>query len=109
LVHRKEAGQDQAGAVVLCAGSAGRIQTLFPQSGNTKDFDAGRKINMPTLILWGATGGVGRNTKPSPGEIWQHYASNIIAAKTVPSGHYLSEEAPVETTAALREFFAAAS
>jgi hypothetical protein len=39
--------------------------------------------------------------------VWKKYASNIVAAKTVPSGHYLSEEAPVETTAALREFFTA--
>jgi haloacetate dehalogenase len=73
---------------------------------DTKDFEAGRKIGMPLLLLWGATGGVGRNSKPSPGEIWQRYASNIVGAKAMPSGHYLSEEAPVETTAALREFFA---
>jgi haloacetate dehalogenase len=74
---------------------------------DTKDFDAGRKIHVPLLLLWGATGGVGRNSKPSPGEIWQRYASNIVGAKAVASGHYLSEEAPEETTAALREFFAA--
>jgi haloacetate dehalogenase len=71
---------------------------------DTKDFAAGRKVDCPSLILWGASGGVGR-TKPSPGEVWKSYASNIVAAKTVPSGHYLSEEAPVETIAALREFF----
>ena len=29
---------------------------------DTKDFDAGRKIDCPVLLLWGATGGVGRNT-----------------------------------------------
>jgi haloacetate dehalogenase len=71
------------------------------------DFKAGRKIECPVLLLWGATGGVGRNHNPGPAEIWKSYASNIVAAKTVPSGHYLSEEAPAETTAALREFFAA--
>lgn len=73
-----------------------------------KDMAAGRKIECPALILWGATGGVGRNHNPGPAEIWQRYASNIVAAKSVNSGHYLSEEAPEETTAALREFFAAA-
>jgi haloacetate dehalogenase len=73
---------------------------------DSKDFEAGRKIECPALILWGATGGVGRNSKPNPGEIWQRYATNIVAAKAVASGHYLSEEAPEETTAALREFFA---
>ena len=72
---------------------------------DTKDFEAGRKIECPVLLLWGATGGVGRNHKPGPAEIWQRYASNIVAAKALPCGHYLSEEAPAETTAALREFF----
>ena len=73
---------------------------------DTKDFDAGCKIDVPLLLLWGATGGVGRNHNPGPGEIWKRYASNIVAAKAVASGHYLSEEAPEETTAALRAFFA---
>ena len=74
---------------------------------DTKDFEAGRKIECPVLLLWGATGGVGRNSKPAPAEIWQRYASNIVGAQALPCGHYLSEEAPKETTAALREFFAA--
>ncbi len=74
---------------------------------DTKDFEAGRKIDCPVLLLWGATGGVGRNSRPSPGEIWQRYASNIAGAKALPCGHYLSEEAPKETTTALREFYTA--
>ena len=28
---------------------------------DTQDFEAGRKIDCPVLLLWGATGGVGRN------------------------------------------------
>jgi haloacetate dehalogenase len=74
---------------------------------DTKDFDAGRKIECPLLLLWGATGGVGRNSKPGPAEIWQRYASNIVDAKALPCGHYLSEEAPRETTEALLAFFKA--
>ena len=74
---------------------------------DTKDFEAGRKITCPVLLLWGATGGVGRNHTPGPAEIWQRYATNIVSAKALPCGHYLSEEAPAETTTALREFFAA--
>ncbi len=72
---------------------------------DTKDFEAGRKIETPLLLLWGATGGVGRNSKPSPREIWQRYASNIVGAQALPCGHYLTDEAPAETTAALRGFF----
>ena len=74
---------------------------------DTKDFEAGRKIECPALILWGASGGVGRNSNPSPGEIWQRYATNIVGAQAMPCGHYLTDEAPVETTAAMRAFFAA--
>lgn len=72
---------------------------------DTADFDAGRKIGCPVLLLWGATGGVGRNHKPM--EIWQRYASDIRGGKALPCGHYLSEEAPAETAAALLEFFRA--
>jgi len=75
---------------------------------DTRDFEAGRKIECPVLLLWGATGGVGRNHKPGPAEIWRSYASNIIGAEALPCGHYLSEEAPKETTEALRAFFTAA-
>lgn len=71
------------------------------------DVKAGRKIECPVLLLWGATGGVGRNSKPDPAAVWQRYASNITGAQALPCGHYLSEEAPVETTAALRAFFVA--
>jgi haloacetate dehalogenase len=72
---------------------------------DTKDFEAGRKIDCPALVLWGATGGVGRNHKPE--EIWRRYASDIRGAKALPCGHYLSDEAPEETYRELREFFAA--
>ncbi len=74
---------------------------------DTKDFEAGRKIACPVLLLWGATGGVGRNSKPSPSEIWQRYAADIRGAKALPCGHYLSEEAPEETYNELRQFFRA--
>jgi len=75
---------------------------------DTKDYEAGRKIECPVLLLWGATGGVGRNHKPGPAEIWRNYATNIVGAKALPCGHYLSEEAPKETTEALRAFFTVA-
>jgi haloacetate dehalogenase len=72
---------------------------------DTADFSAGRKITCPLLLLWGATGGVGRNHKPM--EIWTAYATDIRGGKALPCGHYLSEEAPQETLAELRAFFAA--
>jgi haloacetate dehalogenase len=70
-----------------------------------EDFAAGRKIECPVLLLWGATGGVGRNHKPA--EVWPRYASNIVRGAALPCGHYLSEEAPEETCRELRDFFIA--
>ena len=70
---------------------------------DTADFNAGRRVNTPALILWGAKGGVGRNHNAA--EVWSHYATNIVKTGTVPSGHYLQEECPDETYDALRSFF----
>ena len=68
------------------------------------DFAAGRRIDCPVLLLWGATGGVGRNHLPLA--VWREYATNIVGAEALPSGHYVPEECPAETAAALRTFFA---
>jgi haloacetate dehalogenase len=70
---------------------------------DSKDFEAGRKVTCPLLLLWGATGGVGRNHRPQ--DIWSKYATDIRGAKALPCGHYLSEEAPAETYQELRAFF----
>jgi haloacetate dehalogenase len=72
---------------------------------DTADFAAGRRIETPLLLLWGATGAVGRLQKPA--EVWKDYATNIRGAEALPCGHYLSEEAPEETYRALHRFFAA--
>src|SRR6266700_2815304 len=64
---------------------------------DTADFAAGRKIACPVLLLWGATGGVGRNHKAA--EIWSRYAADIRGAKALPCGHYLSEEAHADVPA----------
>lgn len=70
---------------------------------DTVDFDAGRRIDNPALILWGEKGGVGRNHNAA--EIWSRYATNIVQTATVPSGHYLQEECPDETYEVLQGFF----
>jgi haloacetate dehalogenase len=72
---------------------------------DTADFAAGRRIETPLLLLWGATGAVGRLQKPA--EVWKGYANNVRGAEALPCGHYLSEEAPEETYRALHSFFAA--
>jgi haloacetate dehalogenase len=71
---------------------------------DTKDYDSGRRVECPALVLWGRTGGVGRHHKPE--EVWPLYARNIVRMHAVACGHYLSEEAPEETAAELKAFFA---
>jgi haloacetate dehalogenase len=70
---------------------------------DTADYDAGRRVETPSMILWGAKGGVGRNHNAA--EVWGRYATNIVRTATVPSGHYLQEECPDETYAELAGFF----
>lgn len=66
------------------------------------DQAAGRKIACPLLVLWGEDSGV-------PGDLyldtWRRWADDV-RARPVPCGHFLPEEAPDDTLAALREFLA---
>jgi haloacetate dehalogenase len=66
--------------------------------------DGGRKIPCPVLILWGEKGIVGY--KQDPIAIWREYAADV-RGHSVPNGHFLPEESPDETLAALLEFFGA--
>jgi haloacetate dehalogenase len=66
--------------------------------------DGGRKISCPVLLLWGEKGLVGY--KQDPVAIWREYASDV-RGHSVPNGHFLPEESPRETLAALLGFFGA--
>jgi haloacetate dehalogenase len=62
--------------------------------------DLGRRVKCPTLVLWGEKG------KPAHlDEIWRRYAADVTG-QALPAGHFLAEEVPDETAAALLEFFA---
>ena len=63
--------------------------------------DMTTKISCPLLALWGSKGFVGR--KYDVLETWRERASNV-QGHSVPSGHFLPEEAPDETYAALHNF-----
>jgi haloacetate dehalogenase len=65
--------------------------------------DGGRKVMCPLLVLWGERGTVGR-LEPVM-DIWREHAVNV-SGKSIPSGHFLPEEAPEPTLAALLEFLA---
>jgi haloacetate dehalogenase len=66
------------------------------------DADAGRLITCPLLVLYGARGFVGH--KYDVDAVWREYAEDV-RTEAIDCGHFLPEEAPEATTAALVRFF----
>ena len=66
------------------------------------DADAGRKIGMPMLVLWGERSHVNRSYKPI--EAWNARATDV-RGKMLPCGHYPAEQVPDETYGELAAFF----
>src|SRR6056300_746239 len=64
--------------------------------------DADQKLTMPVLALWGEQGFVGQTYDVV--KEWQLVAKDV-RGHAVPGGHFLAEESPVETVAALTRFF----
>jgi haloacetate dehalogenase len=67
-----------------------------------RDRDAGKKIDCPTLVLWGEHGVVNRCFKPL--EDWKRVAKNV-EGHTVPCGHYIPEEIPEVLLQELMDFY----
>jgi haloacetate dehalogenase len=65
------------------------------------DAAVGRRISCPLLVLWGDRGFVGNNYDVL--EVWRRYAYNV-RGQGLDCGHFVPEEAPARTIAALREF-----
>lgn len=63
--------------------------------------DRGRKVTCPMLALWAEKGLMHR--KYDVVAVWRDYAEKVNG-KALPGGHFLPEEAPVETLAELRTF-----
>lgn len=63
--------------------------------------DRGERITSPVQLLWGSKG----NASKSPiMDIYKARCSNTVEGSSVPSGHYLAEEAPEITQNLLLEF-----
>lgn len=57
-----------------------------------QELDEGRKIQVPTLILWGGANG---NLSRSPAmQIWKQRCGDTLEGAEIPCGHYLAEESP---------------
>ena len=55
------------------------------------DLDAGRRLELPLRVLWGAEGTVGRCFDPLVE--WRQVATQV-SGRALPGGHYLAEEVP---------------
>lgn len=69
---------------------------------DSADREAGRVIETPLLAIWG-----GRGLAPGAGtplDTWREWASNAEGV-AVNGGHFVAEEAPEETLAALLDYF----
>ena len=69
------------------------------------DFEAGRKIQCPTLVTWGEQSHTEKMFNPR--EAWPLYAANIVKFCPLPCGHYPAEQAPDDTYRELYDFFRA--
>jgi len=66
--------------------------------------DKDRKIGMPMLLLVGTRGLPPSDEYPT---VWRNYASNLVGAVPLPTGHYMQEEAPDQVYEQFVKFFVA--
>ena len=60
-----------------------------------------KKIDCPTLILWGKNSLVGKNFEPL--RVWKKYIKNL-SGKALNGGHYLPEEKPYQVASQILNF-----
>ena len=67
------------------------------------DAAAGRRVECPTLVLWGSEGFV--DSAYDVLDVWSTYATDV-RGHALDCGHFLAEEQPDRTLTALRDFLA---
>jgi haloacetate dehalogenase len=101
LQHYRALLQDPARVHAVCEDY--RAGATIDRALDDADIAAGRRIGCPTLVLWASHYLAG-----SPLDIWRAWCTNVSGA-AVSSGHFLAEENPKETLAALIPFLSARS
>ncbi|MBN6040385.1 alpha/beta fold hydrolase [Amycolatopsis sp. 195334CR] len=101
-------GLDAADEYVRAFSAPGALRTgfddyraSFPDDDEHDEADAGRKLTMPVLAMWGEAGLLG--TLPAL-DIWRDYAEDVTGAGITECGHFLAEEQPAVVAARLLEF-----
>jgi haloacetate dehalogenase len=64
--------------------------------------DAGRRVEVPLLAMWGTRGVVGTGPD-NPVAVWRERATDVSGVG-IDAGHYLVEERPEECLAAIARF-----
>lgn len=78
-----------------------RAGATLDRAADEEDLVAGRKIRAPLLALWGGAGFPAQGEDPLA--VWRRWAYTV-EGRAIDAGHFLPEEAPEETTAALLAF-----
>jgi haloacetate dehalogenase len=97
LAHYHALVQDPARVHAFCEDY--RAGAGIDRSLDEADLAAGRRIACPTLVLYSGY------LKGDPPAVWRGWCTNV-SATTVNSGHFLAEENPADTLAALVPFLA---
>jgi haloacetate dehalogenase len=99
LAEYRAAFRDPAMIRATCADY--RAAASIDLAHDRADRDAGRQVRVPLTVLWGQASYVGRNFDPLA--VWRGYASDVTG-DAIDADHYLAEEAPEPTLAALTPF-----
>ncbi|HZV21696.1 MAG TPA: alpha/beta hydrolase [Hyphomicrobiales bacterium] len=78
-----------------------RAGATYDLKADEADKKAGKRILCPALALWGSAGIPGKTDGPLA--IWREWCADV-KGEAIACGHFLPEEAPGETLAALRGF-----
>ncbi len=79
-----------------------RAGATLDRAADDADLAAGRTISSPVLALWGDRGLPAAS--PDPLALWRPYAPGVTG-RAISGGHFLAEENPSDTAAALLDFF----
>jgi haloacetate dehalogenase len=102
LAEYRRAVRDPATIHAMCEDY--RAGATFDYELDEADRAAGRRIACPVLVLWALRGDL-EAVFGDPLAIWREWAEDV-RGRGLECGHYLAEEAPEETYAELRAFFA---
>jgi haloacetate dehalogenase len=83
-----------------------RAAATLDRAHDAADLAVGRRIDCPVLALWSDQGGLASwyVHEGGPLALWRPWAEELDG-DAIRGGHFFPEEAPEETTAALRDFF----